>query len=890
MQRKGARATGMGISLCPNIPVDPPIADRKKDVRAPVQGKTLVDDSSKNRDKERPLEGVVDLPIAPQKGSDCDPILQTKHLNKNRDKTKTPHKTKDLKTKNDGKKSREITPEGITTDVFEAKTPDGGKTAKPLMDHSPTLTEDQRKLSTTSSQSREDRWNRARIIYPNAGHNEVLVTLGETQKRCEVKGGVEVTIIAKRTWHSYVKLRRDGGRPHIAYEAHMKLTALQRANLKTSKQCGDNSFMTSGPFKATFCIDGFEVRTEVYVTGDPNFKEQFIMGEEMWLPKNLKAIHQIEYVNEKNLLEKHTHEVNNRCATRILVNNRKVDALIDTGAGPSVMGIETYVNLGGNPATLSKITYDLVAANDTAMKTYGMTEFMQFEIGGQTYDIPFTVVDNLGDDDVILGRDFLQRYDVLVDLPKNRITIRNAHQAYSVRAITSIGKVKTNFTAKAEETFGLKGEEVKLIQFNVSKKRERGHKQPQEGSLWQGYVETTREGKLAQKGAGVGSALVTVRNGKIHLPVLNANEDREREVRINPKDTEVQILPVYVTYQRQDEGGTPIDYRWIKEHIRHVEIGESANPTSNDSMCSSPRGPMSLAESQTTFSTRTNFPLESRPEDVTKEKLFLTRPETKHLQETLSNRQKSELENLLDDYQELFSQTKTDIGRTDVMQHDIVLEPGSRPFREAMRRMAPDKRRMADEQIQLLIEMNVIRPSNSPFASAVVLANKNDGSKRFCMDFRKLNDLTIKDAFPLPRIDESLESLGTAKYFTSLDMGSAFWQVELTEDSIAKTAFITCDGLWEWTRMPFGLCNATATFQRLMSKVLKNVSNRYGNLVLCYVDDILIATRTVEEHLQRLREVFQCLRRAGLKLKASKCKLMDTEIKFLGRRITENGI
>ena len=91
----------------------------------------------------------------------------------------------------------------------------------------------------------------------------------------------------------------------------------------------------------------------------------------------------------------------------------------------------------------------------------------------------------------------------------------------------------------------------------MSKKRERGHKQPQEGSLWQGYVETTREGKLAQKSAGVGSALVTVRNGKIHLPVLNANEDREREVRINPKDTEVQILPVYVTYQRQDEGGTP---------------------------------------------------------------------------------------------------------------------------------------------------------------------------------------------------------------------------------------------------------------------------------------------------------------------------------------------
>ncbi len=895
MYRSGVRPTGMTHLGAPKMPVDSPAADRIKDVRPRVQGKTLDGDSFKkqtNRDKERRTEGVVDLPIALEVCSDCDPIL-LKRDGRQR-KARTPCKEKNTNEKPSRRPRVDTTPEEptleeITPDVFEElPTQTAGTSEQP---DSPISLNGGRAQSTTSSQSREERWNRARIIYPNAGHNEVLVTLGESQRRCEVTGGVEVTIVSKRTWHSYVRLRRDQGRPHLAYEAHMKLTPAQRANLKKTKECGELTYEVSGPFMATFWIDGFEVRTEVYVTGDSRLKEQFVMGEEMWLPRTLKTMHQTEYVNEKNILAEHTHEVNNRCATRILVNNRKIDALIDTGAGPSVMGLTTYKDLGGDPETLRKITYDLVAANDTPMKTYGVTEFMQFEIGGQTYDITFTVVDNLGDDDVILGRDFLQRYDVLVDLPKNRFTIRNTHQAYSVRTITSIGKSKTNFTAKADDTFELKGEEVKLIQFNVSKKRTRGAKLEDQGTLWQGYVETTREGKMAKKGAGVGSALVTVRNGKIHLPILNANQDREKQIRINPKDTEVQILPVYVTYQRQDETGAEVKYTWIKEHVRHVEMYEDSRTHSDDDTNSSGgKAPMSLSESQTTFSTRTNFPLESRPEDVVKEKAFLTRPETKHLENALSGKQMSELERLLDDYQDLFSQTKTDIGRTDVMQHDIVLEAGSRPFREAMRRMAPDKRRMADEQIQLLIEMNVIRPSNSPFASAVVLANKNDGSKRFCMDFRKLNDLTIKDAFPLPRIDESLESLGTAKYFTSLDMGSAFWQVELTEESIAKTAFITCDGLWEWTRMPFGLCNATATFQRLMSKVLKNVSNRYGNLVLCYVDDILIATRTVEEHLQRLREVFQCLRRAGLKLKASKCKLMDTEIKFLGRRITEEGI
>jgi hypothetical protein len=108
--------------------------------------------------------------------------------------------------------------------------------------------------------------------------------------------------------------------------------------------------------------------------------------------------------------------------------------------------------------------------------------------------------------------------------------------------------------------------------------------------------------------------------------------------------------------------------------------------------------------------------------------------------------------------------------------------------------------------------------------------------------------------------------------------------------SIEKTAFITHNELWEWTRMPFGLCNATSTFQRLMTHILAKLFSRWGNVVLCYVDDILIATATAEEHLVRLREVFECLRNAGLKLKAAKCKLMEKQIKFLGRLIDEEGI
>ena len=218
------------------------------------------------------------------------------------------------------------------------------------------------------------------------------------------------------------------------------------------------------------------------------------------------------------------------------------------------------------------------------------------------------------------------------------------------------------------------------------------------------------------------------------------------------------------------------------------------------------------------------------------------------------------------------------------------MEPGARPFKEPVRRLNNEKKRIADEQIKEMVKQGIIQRSNSPFASAIVLVKKGDGTYRFCIDFRKLNDITVKDSFPLPRIDESLDKLGSAKYFTSLDMGSAFWQIELTDAAKKRTAFSTSEDLFEWTRMPFGLCNATATFQRLMAQVLRNIKNKHGNLVLCYVDDILIATATIEEHLERIQEVFAALEAAGLKLKASKCNFMDTEIKFLGRKISAKGI
>ena len=167
---------------------------------------------------------------------------------------------------------------------------------------------------------------------------------------------------------------------------------------------------------------------------------------------------------------------------------------------------------------------------------------------------------------------------------------------------------------------------------------------------------------------------------------------------------------------------------------------------------------------------------------------------------------------------------------------------------------------------------------------------KERGQLKFCCDFRYLNAVTIKNAYPIPRIDESLFKLGDAKFFTTLDLGSAFWQVPLRKQDREKTSFACELGLFHWKRMPFGLCNPTATFQQLMAQALTSVTKKYGNLIMCYVDDVVIATPTLEDHIKRLDEVFTCMKQEALKCKPSKCETLRDSIKYLGRLVDKHGV
>lgn len=253
----------------------------------------------------------------------------------------------------------------------------------------------------------------------------------------------------------------------------------------------------------------------------------------------------------------------------------------------------------------------------------------------------------------------------------------------------------------------------------------------------------------------------------------------------------------------------------------------------------------------------------------------------------VGNIKKEKLHSLFWQYKDVFSTGNLDIGNTDLIRHEIKLTTNE-PFKESYRRVPPALIDEVREHLQEMLDMGAIRPSQSPYSSNVVIVRKKDGSIRFCIDYRKLNSITQKDAYNIPKIDETLHLLAGSKYFSKLDLKSGYWQVELNESDKEKTAFQAGSlGFYECNRMPFGLCNAPATFQRLMEKCMGE-----SNLKECliYLDDVIIFSTDFEQHLQRLEAVFQQLKRHKLKLKPSKCEFLKTEVKYLGHIVSKDGI
>jgi len=244
------------------------------------------------------------------------------------------------------------------------------------------------------------------------------------------------------------------------------------------------------------------------------------------------------------------------------------------------------------------------------------------------------------------------------------------------------------------------------------------------------------------------------------------------------------------------------------------------------------------------------------------------------------------IQNLLTDFEDIFSRDKYDLGLTTLAEHPI--DTGdAKPIKQHPRR-TPLK--FAGEDLKSLVKLQkqgIIRPSTSPWASPIVLVRKKNGEVRHCVDYRMLNAVTKKDAFPIPRVSDCLDAVAGSCYFSTLDITSAYNQIPVKKGDIPKTAFVTKYGLYEYLTMPFGLCNASPTFQRVMEIALSGLQ---WSTCLIYQDDVIIHSKSFESHVQRLRQVFERIRSAGLKLSPEKCKLFKSEVTFLGHIVSRQGV
>lgn len=234
---------------------------------------------------------------------------------------------------------------------------------------------------------------------------------------------------------------------------------------------------------------------------------------------------------------------------------------------------------------------------------------------------------------------------------------------------------------------------------------------------------------------------------------------------------------------------------------------------------------------------------------------------------------------------DLFAKKDTQLGHTDTVRMNIDTKD-HKPIRNRPYRTPLQKRQVINNAIDEMLEAKVIERSRSPWSFGLVVVDKKDGTKRMCIDFRSLNKIVTPMSVPLPLIDDILTLLGQSKYFTTLDLKSGYWQVELDEESKPKTAFACHRGLFQFNRMPFGLSNAPAVFQELMNIVLQECEQ----FATAYLDDVLIYSKTPQEHLQHVQIVFRKLREHGLKLKLKKCSFFKKETEYLGFIITDEGV
>lgn len=505
---------------------------------------------------------------------------------------------------------------------------------------------------------------------------------------------------------------------------------------------------------------------------------------------------------------------------------KQVDILLDTGATISVLSSRVYLELPERKRPdLGRDCGQLRLADGKIIMPMGIAVF-PLEVSGRMVGCRMLVADI--EVPAVIGYDFMRQNSCIMDVGKGTVTL-NGVQA---KCYLESQKLKSVFRLSLLENVMIPACSEMIIPTKIV------------GDIPVGHQAIVDEGstKLAKVGVLVGKSLFDPSSEVIPVRVANVTNLPQR---IYKRTVTAECMMVRSCHVKDDAQSQSIGMN--QESLRQMDEAHTV------------------------------------PDDSVPEYLQVT---VETSSQHLDNDKVKQLKELLNVNKHVFAKDKDDLGKTNLVYHKI--DTGNaKPVKQAPRRLPLTRKEVAEQEVKRMLKAGVITPSKSPWASPIVLVKKADSSVRFCIDYRKLNELTIKDSYPLPRIDDSLDTLRGSKWFSVIDMQSGYWQVEVDPADREKTAFVTSSGLYEFKSMPFGLCNAGASFQRLLESVLSSCQWR---TCLIYIDDIIIFSETFEEHQQRLQEVLSKISEAGLKISPKKCKLFQKKVKFLGHVVSEEGV
>ena len=488
-----------------------------------------------------------------------------------------------------------------------------------------------------------------------------------------------------------------------------------------------------------------------------------------------------------------------------------VSFLVDTGAGVSLLSVSIWDKCESSEIKLEPGMYqNLVGVDGHPIRVRGSVT-IPVSIAGRSFQQQFIIADHITAEG-ILGIDFMERNNCVVDLAKRQMTVEKCITVplASNAPCCNMNAMVNNVVIKETTIIPAESEVEMMVQ------------------LSSGSGTYLMEGnQLKLNGVLVARAIVTPKDNAVPMRIANTS-----------------ALPVTV-FKGMKIGKA--------ELIEEVNI----NAIETSSLNETPQWPNQDGDG-----------------------LQLSLPEE------LTEVQRDKFVALLSQYSDVVATNNEELGRTSILSHKIDTGDAT-PIRQQARRVPLPHREKVQELLKDMMEKKVISPSKSPWASPVVLVTKKDGSTRFCIDYRKVNEVTRKDAYPIPRVDDTLDTLAGSTWFSTLDLKSGYWQVEVAEEHREKTAFCTQEGLFEFNVMPFGLCNAPATFQRLMNAVLAGLQ---WTSCLVYIDDIIVVGSTFDLHLCNLQKVFERLKQAGLKLQPQKCHFFQRQVQFLGHIISQDGI